>query len=106
MNRKSAFESFFVLALLIAGIAIIPTDQFRNWYDTQHAQITVTHDVRYFNDDLVGNLFSWISDNVFVPMWNFLFANEAIRNFVAPAVLAGIISGLAYDVVKSLMTGD
>ena len=103
MTKKFAFESLLILSILIAAIAIIPNDPFNKWYFTNRAQITVTHNVRYFNDEIVGNLFSWISENLFVPAWNFLFANDAIRNFVAPTMLAGIIGGLAYDVVKSAM---
>ncbi len=106
MKIRSAFESLFILVLLIAGIAILPNDQFHEWYDTHHAQIIVIHNTRYFNDDLVGNFFSWIGDNVLVPMWNHLFASDAIRNFVAPAIAAGIIGGLAFDVVKSFLQSE
>ena len=100
---RLALESAVVLILLITAIAIIPNDAFQEWYVTHHAHIQVTHDFNYYNHDPIGDLVDWMSDNVLVPIWNFLFENDMIRNLVAPAIATGIIGGLAWGVTKSII---
>ncbi len=102
MNARSGIEAAFVLVFIIVLVLLIPGDAFQNWYERGKAQIVVTHDVTFFNDDIIGNAFSWVGENVFVPIWNFAFGNDVFRNFIAPALVTAFFGVLIADIWNAM----
>jgi len=99
--------------LIAAGVTAIseipPELSVRQWWENG-AQLpipTKDHATRFFADDLVGRLFSWLGDWLGPPMvrlWNAIFIHDFVR-YVVLAVLAVFVAEAAKDIYNYAIRG-